>query len=99
MKLRLKERRKELGLRQRDVAERAGLSTSYYTEIELGRKTVNARRLQQIATALETAPRALIADDHDPDLSRLIDLVAELDEGSRKLVLDLAERLAGANRD
>lgn len=38
------------------LAEKAGLSRSYLNELELGRKTMNARRQEQIARALGVRP-------------------------------------------
>jgi transcriptional regulator with XRE-family HTH domain len=60
MKLRLKEFRKANGMTQRVVAEKAGMAVSYYTELELGKKQINANRLQALARVFGVAPQALI---------------------------------------
>lgn len=56
---RLKERRKELGLTQKQVAERAGLSWQVYQRYELGARTPIATTAIRIARALETTMEAL----------------------------------------
>jgi transcriptional regulator with XRE-family HTH domain len=54
MELRLKQLRREAGLTQEQLAERAGLSRNYLSQIENGVRTPNVTRLQQIAKALNT---------------------------------------------
>lgn len=56
---RLKERRKELGLTQKQVAERAGLSWQVYQRYELGVRTPIATTTIKVARALETTVEAL----------------------------------------
>ncbi len=46
-------RRTELGLKRRELAERARLSYPYISEIENGVKEPSAKALRQIAEALE----------------------------------------------
>lgn len=49
----LKELRKTKGLVQSEVADKAGISRSYYTKIELGRKTPTVIVAKEIADVLE----------------------------------------------
>lgn len=59
----LHERRQRLGLLQREVAARAGLSPTTYTLIESGARTsIRRETLERIAAALECAPATLIDD-------------------------------------
>lgn len=61
MKFKIREIRKSQGLTLEGLAEKAGISRSYLNELELGAKTINANRLQQVATALGVTPEELIA--------------------------------------
>lgn len=61
MELRLKEIREARNMTQRQVAEGAGMSVSYYTEIENGKKQVNARRMTELAKFFDVMPQELIA--------------------------------------
>lgn len=55
------ERRKELGLYQKDLAQRAGISRNYLSQIERGEAhNVSTRVLSQLAVALSTTPKELI---------------------------------------
>ena len=74
MLLRVKDLRKERGLTVEQLANQAGMSKSYLSEIESGKKQINARRLEALAAALHVQPTDLISD---PDVSA--DLVAHLD--------------------
>jgi len=48
----LREHRLDAGLRLRDVAERAGMSTQYLSEVERGRKEPSSEMLESICGAL-----------------------------------------------
>lgn len=52
MKLNIRAHRNMQGLTIEQLAEKAGISRSYLTELELGAKVINANRLEQIAKAL-----------------------------------------------
>ena len=56
---RIRERRVALGLRQAEVALRAGISGSYLNLIEHNRRRIGGKVLLNIAAALETDPGAL----------------------------------------
>ena len=57
--------RTDQGIGRRDLAERAGISYSYLTEIENGRKTPSNSVLGPIADALRVRLHELIADAED----------------------------------
>lgn len=59
MKSRLKSRRKALGLTQREVSERIGMSASAYHAYEADKRTPNARLAIRFARALETSVEEL----------------------------------------
>ena len=50
------------GLTLRELARRAGISSSYLSEIERGRKPGSAAALAKIAAALDTTIDALLSD-------------------------------------
>lgn len=60
VRLKLREIRTRLGLRQQDVAEKAGLSRGHYVDIENGKRPANTHRLESLARALGVFPHELI---------------------------------------
>ncbi len=56
---RIRARRLDLGLRQADLAEKAGISPSYLNLIEHDKRRIAGRLLTEIAAALETSPSLL----------------------------------------
>ena len=54
-------RRAELGLKRRELAQRALLSYPYVSEIENGSKSPSGKALRQLADALELTPSDLLA--------------------------------------
>lgn len=93
--LRIRALRQERGLSLTRFAEIVGVSLSYLSEIETGRKTVNARRLQKFADALECEITDLFeADGQDGDGLSIMSLYSQLnDEADRALVRSLLDRL------
>ncbi|MBQ1051212.1 helix-turn-helix transcriptional regulator [Micromonospora sp. C51] len=60
-------RRAELGLKRKEVAERALLSYPYLSELENGTKLPSAKALRQLAGALELSQAELLERaDYDP---------------------------------
>jgi transcriptional regulator with XRE-family HTH domain len=51
---RVRELRKERGWRQLDLAEQAGISENYVSDLELGRKEVCLRTIESLSKALDT---------------------------------------------
>lgn len=49
----VRELRRERGWRQLDLAEQAGISENYVSDLELGRKEVCLRTIQALADAFE----------------------------------------------
>jgi transcriptional regulator with XRE-family HTH domain len=93
--LRIREIRLSRGLTQRALADRAGVSRSQLCEIETGNKAANSRRLADIARALDVGVEALFSQsDHDLQITEIMRLSAELLPQDRRLILDLARRLA-----
>ena len=59
----LKAWRKHLGLSQREVAQRAGMSQAAYSQIESGKHKTQERTLRKIADALGLTVEQLCMDD------------------------------------
>jgi transcriptional regulator with XRE-family HTH domain len=62
----IKARRKQLGVTQRDLAAQAGMSQSFYTEIEGGKKHFNEQRASDICQALGLQFK-FVSQDKDAD--------------------------------
>lgn len=93
MALKIRELRKSRGWTQEQLAEKAGVSRSYLTEIETGAKTVNVRRLDAIAEALGVETVALIdIDASDVEVQELIANFKSLGANDRARFLDLSRR-------
>lgn len=94
MKLMIREIRDAQGLTGEELAERAGISRSYLTEIEKGTKTPNTRRLESIAKALGVWPEDLMEKpESTAPLGKVIRGFCSLPEGRQKIVIDLIDSL------
>ena len=58
----LAERRRRLGLSQRELERRAGLSDGYVSQLERGKRNPSAQVLISLCNVLETTPNALMID-------------------------------------
>jgi len=96
MKLRIKELREKAGLTVEALAEQAGLSKSYMSEIQTGKKQANARVLENVARALGCSVIDLIDAQHDPAIQAHISNLSRLSPSDRDTVLGLAARLASS---
>ncbi len=72
--LRMRERRRALGMTQAQVAQAAGVSTSYLNQIENGKRPVAGVLLRRLAGALD----ASLSDLDDAGDARLIEALLEL---------------------
>lgn len=63
----IKKYRSVLNYSQNNLAELCGVSPSYISEIETGKKFPSAKTLQSIVKALEVKPYKLFLDDTDID--------------------------------
>ena len=95
MKLRLKPIRKAARLTQQQLADSIGVSKSYVSEIESGKKQINGKLLDAFSQALHCSPCALIDDpDLTPEISDHIAILKSLSEADRQAVLRHASSLA-----
>jgi transcriptional regulator with XRE-family HTH domain len=96
MDLRLREIREAKGLTVEQLADAVGMSKSYLSEIETGKKTVNARRIEAFAKVLGCRPSDLLADrDLSAEIQAHVDLLSRMSDGDRRDVLAYA-RFRGA---
>lgn len=87
MKLRIRQLRRERGLTLEELAELAGISRSYLNELELGAKTINANRLEQVARALEVPPESLFVASLTP-----ISIAGRVGAGAQVPLVDAHEK-------
>ena len=88
--LRVARRRKELGLRQVEVCERAGINDKYLSCIERASSIPSLEVIMKLALALDTTPDAFLTGTiryHDEQWQD----VAELLRGMDKKQLELAK--------
>lgn len=60
----LKACRKQKGYTQSELAEKAGMSTSFYANLERGAKGLSLKNMSALATALNVSTDYLIFGDH-----------------------------------
>lgn len=94
MRLRIKEIRKQKKLTQKAVADLAGLSPSYFADLERGDSPINSLRLEAIARALGVHPSELIEGGEDPDDIKLREDYSSLSEEQKAVVRQLVASLA-----
>lgn len=97
MLLRVKQFREERRMTVEQLAQRAGLSKSYLSEIENGKKQINGRRLEALAAALGVAPADLISEESaSSELAAHLDVIRQLSPEDRAAVLRHAQGLLRA---
>ena len=69
----LKRRRKERHFSRFDVSARAGISPSFYSELETGRKSASSETLRRVTKALDMSLDELQSDRYDAALEALLD--------------------------
>ena len=98
MKIRITEWRKKREMTVEALANRAGMSKSYLSELANGKKAFNARRLQSLADALDCSPLDLLDDSSvDPDIFQHIKRLQDLSPEDRQAVIRHAESLGRRN--
>ena len=97
MLLRVKELRIARQMTIEQLASLAGMSKSYLSEIENGKKQINGRRLEAIARVLGVTAADLISDSSiSSDLSAHLDVIRHLPPEDRAAVLRHAMSLLRA---
>ena len=93
---RIKDERKRRGLTQRQLADAAGLSDRYISNLEGSHRSPALKALQAIAGALQIQPKDLLTgvpSTHmplDADLSRLSSILKDASGEDRETVIDFA---------
>lgn len=64
----IKDRRKELKISQRELAELVGISQNFYSTLETGKSRLTVELLEIIAKALNCKPSDFLGDDDDVEL-------------------------------
>jgi len=64
---RVRTRREALGLTQKELSSRAGLSIRFLAQLERGDGNISLRRFAEVAAALGVTPAALLAGSHAPE--------------------------------
>lgn len=98
MKLRLKELRTSKGWTQRQAAEAAGMSVSYYADMERGDKQSNAARQEALARAFGVTVPDLFEATKSPEDEKFFLDVNDLSEDEKQILRDMAARLAESRR-
>ena len=74
----VKQARKRAGLSQAEVADRAGLSGSYVSEIERGRGNPSVEALARIAETLGLRPYQLLLEEDDWELRDRLETITSM---------------------
>lgn len=101
MRLRIKQARLAKGLNQEEVAERIGLSRSYFAQLESGTRQLTSKKQAAIAKVLGVDPTSLVdfsAPDKD-DEALLIEAFRSLSPEQRKAWLEWARVAIGSKED
>lgn len=101
---RIAKRRRELGLKQYQVSEKAGLSDKYISCIETAKSIPSIDVLVRICDALETTPDSLLLgavnDTSGETYERqLIAKLAGLDDKARRLAIEMLDRFVQYEMD
>jgi len=97
----IREQRRKAHLSLRNLAERAGVSNPYLSQIERGMRQPSAKILKGIATALQVSAETLFTqagildgspDDADGDVLRAIFRDPQLTDGQRRELAQVYER-------
>ena len=97
----IREHRRNAQLSLRKLAERAGVSNPYLSQIERGVRQPSAKILKGIATALQISSETLFTqagildgspDGQSPDVLRAVWRDPELSDGQRRELAELYER-------
>ena len=59
----IKARRLELDITQTVAAERAGIASAYWSQIEAGKRSPDIDTIEAMAAALQTKPHALLSEE------------------------------------
>ena len=98
---RIRTLRRQAGLTQEQLAERANLSPSYLSHVERGTKRLSLDALEQIAEALAVPMTSLLTSQTSDGSAPLLPeaLLAPCTAGERQIILEVARTLARCLRE
>lgn len=101
---RIARRRRELGLKQYQVSERAGLSDKYISCIETAKSIPSIDVLVRICDALETTPDMLLLGavsntDGESYERQLLGKLQRLDSAARRLAIEMLDKFVQYEQD
>lgn len=101
---RMAKRRRELGLKQYQVSERAGLSDKYISCIETAKSIPSIDVLVRICDALETTPDMLLLGavcntENESYERQIAGKLRKLDAPARKLALEVLDKFIQYEQD
>ncbi len=101
---RIARRRRELGMKQYQVSERAGLSDKYISCIETAKSIPSIDVLVRICDALETTPDMLLLGavsntDSESYERQLIKKLQRLDSAARQLAIEMLDKFVQYEQD
>ncbi len=97
--LQIRELRKERGLTLAVVASEVGISIPHMSDIERGKKNLNAHLITKISAALKVSPGALFKSDNPDELSDVVDILDHLDKADLERVKAFALALSFSAKD
>lgn len=98
IKLRLRQIRESQNLDLKDVAEMAGISIGYLSQLETGKRQLNANRMTKLAEVLGCTPADLIEPALNTDAMRFSASYAALTAENKKAVTALIAALLEAQK-
>ncbi|BBB91438.1 MAG TPA: helix-turn-helix transcriptional regulator [Methylomusa anaerophila] len=94
---RIREIRKQSGLKINQLAETVGIDRVYLSDIERGKSTPSLKTLEAICTALNISLSDFFAEqgqELDPEIRRLVDTVKKLTPEQREYLQKLLETIS-----
>ena len=95
----IKEKRRNIGLTQEKLAEKAGMSLQYLALLELARKFPSGDMLERLANALDIETYELLAIAPSPNSELEIlrnDIIYEVKTLNETLAIDITEKVLKA---
>jgi HTH-type transcriptional repressor of puuD len=93
---RIKEIRKQSGIKITELAEKAGIARVYLSDIERGKHTPSLKTLEAICAALKVSLSAFFAEEGqglDPEFRKMVDTAKKLTPEQRESLQKLMETM------
>ncbi len=99
---RIKEIRKQSGIKIVELAEKAGIARVYLSEIERGKHTPSLKTLEAICVTLNVSLSDFFAEEGrelEPEFRKMVDTAKKLTPEQRELIQRLMETMKKDNSD